>query len=142
MHQPFLRRCLVASACATALLAGAQTPPTAMPAEQNQASQELRAARAKISETYKADRAACDAMKDNAKDVCIEEAKGKERVAKAELDQQARPSEANARRVAEAKADAAYAVEKEKCDDLKGNDKAACVTKAKMNQAQALGKKS
>jgi hypothetical protein len=92
------------------------------------------AARDKISADYKADKAACDAMKDNAKDVCMEEAKGKEKIAKAELDQKQKPSDGNARKVAEAKVEVAYAVAKEKCDDQKGDAKDACVKQAKADQ--------
>ena len=90
---------------------------------------EFKAARDKISADYKADKAACDAMKDNAKDVCMEEAKGKEKIAKAELDQKQKPSDGNARKVAEAKVEVAYEVAKEK-----GDAKAACVKQAKADQ--------
>ena len=40
---------------------------------------------ARISAEYKTAKAACDPMKGNAKDICMEEAKGKEKIAKAEL---------------------------------------------------------
>jgi gamma-glutamylcysteine synthetase len=95
---------------------------------------EFKAARDKISADYKADKAACDAMKDNAKDVCMEQAKGKEKIAKAELDQKQKPSDGNARKVAEAKVEVAYEVAKEKCDDQKGDAKDACVKQAKADQ--------
>ncbi|MGO4396345.1 hypothetical protein AB4Z46_33865 [Variovorax sp. M-6] len=94
------------------------------------------AARDKIAADYKAARALCDAMRDNAKDVCVEEAKGKEKIAKAELEQQRHPSESNARKVAEAKVEVAYDVAKEKCDDLKGDAKDACVKQAKADEAK------
>ncbi|PIF78487.1 hypothetical protein CLU95_5676 [Variovorax sp. 54] len=48
---------------------------------------EYKAARDKLSADYKTGRTACDAMKDNAKDVCVEEAKGKEKLAKADESQ-------------------------------------------------------
>src|SRR5690349_9460620 len=47
----------------------------------------------RIEAEYKADKAKCDGMNGNAKDVCEKEAKGKEKVAKAELDAKANPSE-------------------------------------------------
>ena len=97
---------------------------------------ELKAGRDKIAADYKADKAACDAMKDNAKDVCVEEAKGKEKIAKAELDQKVRPSDSNARKVAEAKVEAAYDIAKEKCDDQKGDAKSACVKQAKTEESK------
>lgn len=99
---------------------------------------ELKAGRDKIEADYKADKAACDAKKDNAKDVCVEEAKGKEKIAKAELDQKVRPSDSNARKLAEAKVEAAYKIAKEKCDDQKGDAKSACVKQAKADEAKGM----
>jgi hypothetical protein len=93
----------------------------------------------RIESEYKAAKEKCDAMQGNAKDVCEKEAKGKEKVAKAELDAKKNPSERNQRKVQEAKIDADYDVAKEKCDDLKGNEKDACEkdAKAKRDQAKA-----
>ena len=93
----------------------------------------------RIEAEYKADKAKCDTMKDNAKDVCEKEAKGKEKIAKAELDAKANPTPANQRKVQEAKADAAYDVAKERCDDKTGNDKDVCEkdAKAKYERAKA-----
>src|SRR5438132_1012663 len=85
----------------------------------------------RIEAEYKADKAKCDAMSGNAKDVCVKEAKGKEKVAKAELDAKKNPSERNTRKVEEAKADAKYEVAKERCDDMKGKEKSACEKEAK-----------
>ena len=59
---------------------------------------------------YKADKKSCDALKDNAKDVCMKEAKGKEDIAKAELDAQYKPSAKATHKVADTRADAAYEV--------------------------------
>jgi len=127
--QKLIWTCAVAS-CLAVLSANAQVAtPAADPALA-----QFKAARDKIAADYKADRTACDAMKDNAKDICIEEAKGKEKVAKAELDQQMKPGDANARKVAEAKVEAAYSVAKEKCDDQKGDAKSACMKQAKADQ--------
>jgi len=126
----------VAAACLTILPAYAQItppPPTATP---DPAAAEYRAARDKIAADYKADRAACDAMKANAKDVCVEEAKGKDKIAKAELTQKHRPSDSNARKVEEAKVSAAYSIAKEKCDDQQGDAKKACVKEARADEAK------
>jgi len=97
----------------------------------------------RIEADAKAAKAKCETMKDNAKDVCEKEAKAKEKVAKAELNAKKDPSPANQRKVAEAKADGEYDVAKEKCDDMKGNEKNACqkAAKAKHEQAQADIKK-
>jgi hypothetical protein len=91
----------------------------------------------RIEAEYKANKARCDAMKGNAKDVCEKEAKGKEKVAKAELDARANPSERNQRKVEEAKAEARYEVAKERCDDMKGNEKSACEKEAKADHERA-----
>ena len=47
---------------------------------------EYSAKKDQISAEYKADKAACDKLEGNTKDVCVEKAKGKEKVAKAELE--------------------------------------------------------
>jgi hypothetical protein len=91
----------------------------------------------RIEADYKAEKAKCDGMNGNAKDVCEKEAKGKEKVAKAELDAKANPSERNTRKVQEAKAEAEYEVAKEKCDDMKGKDKDACQKDAKAQHERA-----
>ena len=97
----------------------------------------------KIEAEYKADKAKCDAMQGNAKDVCQKEARGQEKVAKAELAAKKDPSPRNQRKAAEAKAEAEHDVAKEKCDDMKGKEKDACQkdAKAKLDQAKADIKK-
>ncbi|GAB3627776.1 hypothetical protein PTE30175_00043 [Pandoraea terrae] len=87
---------------------------------------------------YEAARARCDDLSDNAKKVCIEEAKGNEKVAKknAEAEYKGTP---DARYDAEvAKADVAYSVAKQRCEDRKGNDKEICVKDAKAAQTRAM----
>ena len=86
---------------------------------------------------YKTDKAACDGLKGNAKDICTEEAKGKEKVAKAEANaayENTPKARENARL---ARADATYEVAKEKCDDLAGNAKDVCVKEAKATYTKA-----
>ena len=92
---------------------------------------EYKSAKSDLSTKYKADKAACKAMNGNAKDICIQEAKGQESVAKAELEQNYQPSDKHSRDIRIAKVDAAYAVAKEKCDDLSGNPKDVCRKEAK-----------
>ncbi len=112
-------------AAAIALAIGAGTASAAV------SKTEYAAAKTDISAKYKSDKAACGAMKANAKDVCVEEAKGREKVAKAELEANYKPTDKRMYDVRMAKADAAYAVAKEKCDDLAGNAKDVCVKEAK-----------
>lgn len=87
---------------------------------------DYQAAQEVISQQYKADQSNCSSLAGNAKDVCHQEAKGREKIAKAELEQRNLPSDKHAHELRLAKADAAFAVAKEKCDDLAGNPKDVC----------------
>ena len=99
---------------------------------------EYKAEKTRISAEYKADKAACDPLKANAKDICVEEAKAKEKVALAEREFNYTGKAADQTKVLEAKAKSAYAVAKEKCDDLAGNTKDVCVKEAKAVEVKAL----
>lgn len=92
---------------------------------------EYKEAKDALSATYKTEQAACKALKGNAKDICVEEAKGREKVGKAELEANFSPSDKHQYDVRMAKAEAAYAVAKEKCDDLAGNAQDVCRKEAK-----------
>ena len=85
----------------------------------------------------KTDKEACKSLSGNAKDICMEEAKGKEKVAKADADAAYKntPKARESARVAHA--DAAYNVAKEKCDDQTGNAKDVCVKEAKAAHVKA-----
>ena len=93
--------------------------------------EEYNAGKDRIGADYKAAKAQCDTLQGNAKDVCMKEAKGREKVAKAELEAQYKPSDKATYNVNEARADADYEVAKEKCDDQKGDAKDICVKDAK-----------
>ena len=99
---------------------------------------EYTAANTRIGADYKADKAACASLTGNAKDVCVEQAKAKEKVARAELEYSYSGKPADQTKVLVAKAKSAYAVAKEKCDDKAGNDKKACVQEAKAVETKAL----
>lgn len=99
---------------------------------------EYSAKKDQISADFKADKAACDKMEGNAKDVCVEKAKAREKVAKAELEFNYTGKASDANKIAVAKADGQYDVAKEMCDDRKGDDKDACVKEAKAVHARAL----
>jgi hypothetical protein len=91
-----------------------------------------------ISSTYKADKTACDSQAGNAKDICVEQAKGKEKVARAELEYSYSTKPKDQNKVDVAKADATYAVAKETCDDQTGANKDVCVKDAKAVHTKAL----
>ncbi len=96
------------------------------------------AAKSRVSADYKVDKAACDSLEHNAKDVCVEQAKAKEKVAKAELEHDYTGKESDWVKVLKTRAETNYSVAKEKCDDLKGNDKDVCVKEAKATEKSAL----
>jgi len=121
---------LMGIAVALAFATGAQ-------AQSTSARQVKNADQDRIEAEYKAARERCDPMQGNAKDICQKEAKGKEKVAKAELEAKTSPNAANQRKVQEAKADVAYDVAKERCEDKKGNDKDVCVKDAKAAHERA-----
>lgn len=99
---------------------------------------DYQAGKTRISADYKADKAACSSLAANARDVCVEEAKAKEKVARAELEYSFTGKSKDRNKVLVAKAESTYAVAKEKCADKAGNDKDVCVKEAKAVEAKAL----
>ena len=91
-----------------------------------------------ITVQYKSAKSACASMKDNARDVCVNEAKSLDKVARAELQYKYSGKPADQTKVVIAKADGAYSVAKEKCDDRAGNDKDVCVKEAKAVHTKAV----
>jgi hypothetical protein len=87
------------------------------------------ASKSRISETYKVAKVACDSLKDNAKDICVEEAKANEKVNRAELEFAYTGKAKDGTQVWAAKADAAYAV---------ANTKDVCRQEAKTIHTKAL----
>ena len=98
---------------------------------------DYKAGKDKITVEYKAAKSACAPLSGNSKDICVVEAKGKENVAKAELEASYKPSRKTHYQARVAKAEADYAVAKEKCDDLAGNAKDVCVKEAKAAETTA-----
>ncbi len=95
------------------------------------------AAKDRISAEYKSDKAACAQSSGNANDVCKLKAKGKEKVARAELEYNYSGKPSDSRKLAVAKADSTYAVAKEMCDDKAGNAKDVCRAEAKAAHTKA-----
>jgi hypothetical protein len=123
-----LGRALCTMALATASLA--QAAPMSRP--------DYQAGKARLDATYKMDKAACDALAANAKDICMEQAKGRDRVAQAELEYGYTGKAADQNRIAVVRAESDYAVAREKCDDLAGNAKDVCIKEAKAGEVRAL----
>ncbi len=98
---------------------------------------EYNSAKNEVSADYKSAKAGCSAMSANAKDICMAEAKGSEKVGKAELEARYTGKAKDQNKLMVVKAEAAYAVAKEKCDDKTGNDKNVCVKEAKATEVKA-----
>lgn len=119
---------LLSGAVATALSAGAQAATT---------KSEYKAAKDQAQATYKVDKAKCDSLAGNAKDICQVEAKAQKMRAEADA-KAAYKNDRDAwydQKVAHADAD--YLVAKEKCDDLAGNEKDLCQEQAKAAYTKA-----
>jgi hypothetical protein len=99
--------------------------------------EEFKASKEKIGEQHKVAKAACKSLSGNASDICEVEAKGKEKVAIAELDATYKPSLKSHYEVQVVKAEADYALAKEHCDDKAGNTKDVCVKEAKAAETTA-----
>ncbi len=99
---------------------------------------DYKASKDKIAATYKAEKAACKPLTANAKDVCQEEAKAKEKNELAALEYAYTGKAADEKKMLSVKVDTAYAVAKEKCDDQTGNAKDVCVQEAKTTHDKGL----
>jgi hypothetical protein len=98
---------------------------------------EYKADKDRIAADYKSAKAGCGNQAGNARDICMADAKGRDKIAKAELEARYKPSEKHRYDVNVAKAEADYAVAKEKCDDKAGNDKNVCQKEAKAAETRA-----
>ena len=98
---------------------------------------EYKAGKDRIAAEYKLAKASCASLAGNPNDICVAEAKGAEKVAKADLEASYKPSHKTHYKASVAKAEADYAVSKEKCDDLAGNAKDVCVKEAKAAETSA-----
>lgn len=99
---------------------------------------DYKAGKTRIGADYKTDKAGCASLAANAKDICVQEAKAKEKVALAELEFAYSGKVTDRNKVQVAKAESAYAVAKERCDDKSGNAKDVCVKEAKAVEVKAL----
>jgi len=99
---------------------------------------DYKAEKTRISAAYKADNIACGSLAGNGKDICVEEAKAREKVALADLEFGYTGKTADRNKAQVARAESAYAVAKERCDDSTGNAKDVCVKEAKAVEVKAL----
>jgi hypothetical protein len=120
-----------------ALFAAGMLAATTSMAADDAAKKNYQAEKNRIEAAYKGDAERCKSLSGNAKDVCQAEAKGKQKIAKADAYAAYRGTDASRKDAALARADADYSVAKEKCDDLAGNPKDVCVKEAKATHTKA-----
>jgi hypothetical protein len=84
-----------------------------------------------IATEYKSDKTNCKSLSGNANNICMAEARGKENIAKADLDARNKNTNKARYEALVVKAEANYSVAKEKCDDLAGDVKDVCQKEAK-----------
>jgi hypothetical protein len=90
-----------------------------------------------VSARHRSDQAACEKLAGNTKDVCGTEANGRETVARAELEVAYAPSAEHRYDLGIARANAAYAIANEKCDEFAGNAQDVCRKEAKSAEVAA-----
>jgi hypothetical protein len=98
---------------------------------------DYQAGKDKIAAEYKLAKTNCGTLSGNPKDICVAEAKGTEKVALADLEASYKPTRENRYEARVAKAEADYAVAKERCDDKAGNAKDVCMKEAKAAETTA-----
>lgn len=104
---------------------------------QSMSKKEYQAAKKRIEAEYTAERQKCGPRYGNALDECVARAHGTRDVAKAELEAQYKPSPRTNYNAAIARANAAYKVAKEECDEKSGPARKACMKDAKAASERA-----
>ena len=126
------------SAVNTSLVLAGLLSMSAAHAADNMSRDEYSARKDLIEAQYRVDRTDCERLAGNAEDVCIEQAKGRLKIERAELDTlRAGQRRADQRKLAETRAEATYAVATERCDDFTGHARDACMRDARDAKSQA-----
>jgi len=86
---------------------------------------------------YKSDQDACKSRGGNAKDICMAEAKGREKIAKAEAEAAYKNTPKALEDARIARAEANHDVAKLKCNDMSGNAKDVCLKQADADLTKA-----
>lgn len=95
------------------------------------------AAKTAIDRTFGADSKACERLRGNAQDVCLAQAKGKQKSDRALLEARYQPSPDTVESAKFATADANYEVDKARCEARKGKAKSRCIREAKAGREAA-----
>ena len=93
---------------------------------------EFEARKQRLDAAYDVAKRKCDTYSGNAKDICMAEARGRDKVAKTELEERYKDSPKARYNVRMARAEADYDVAKEKCDERAGPQKKLCLEEAKV----------
>lgn len=91
-----------------------------------------------IEAEYKVAKKHCDSLSGRAEDVCEAEAKGVERVAKADLRVRYEPTASHVQDARNARSEATYSVAMERCEGKSGNAEDVCEKEAKAVRVHAL----
>jgi hypothetical protein len=92
---------------------------------------EFEARKARLDATRDVARRKCDTYSGNAKDICMAEARGRDKVARMELEERYKDSPKARYNVRMARAESEYDVAKAKCDEHAGPQKKLCLEQAK-----------
>jgi hypothetical protein len=123
----------IALTCLLTLLVSA---PTAA-ATRLSSKDEFNAGKARINAELLADRTACDKLTDTPRDVCREQARGKEMVAKAELELAHTGSRKSQDRLTTVRMDVTYDIARTQCNDKAGAAKTVCTKEAQTARTKA-----
>ncbi len=121
---------LFAAVIATALSSGTIA--------QGMSREEYAAQKEGINSEYQSARSACESHSGNDKNICMAEAMGKAKVAKAELESRYKPEPRTLYKARIARSGADYSVAWQKCNDLAGTMKNVCIQEARSAEATAL----
>jgi hypothetical protein len=98
---------------------------------QNVSKDEYLSVKDMIAADYKLAKASCDSLSGNPNDICMANAKGNANVALADLEAGYKPTPETHYQAHVARAEANYALAKERCNDRAGSTKDACMQEAK-----------
>lgn len=126
----------IASCTLTLLLVGMM--PWTTTQAQSMSQPDYKTQKARIGADYKVDKTACNAQAGNGKDICVQEAKAKEKIARAELEFSYTGKPADHTKVLLAKVKGAHDIAKERCDDLAGKAEDVCAEEAKAVEKKAI----
>lgn len=91
----------------------------------------------RITADYQAERKPCNSMRGNARDICRAEAKARRRIAMADAEAAFKDTDRSRAHAHDVRAEQAYQIAKEKCDDLAGAPKRDCRRQARGEMAKA-----